>query len=174
MDIKPDNLVLDIGQDGTMFTLKIIDFNLSIMRANRMVAGVRGTTGYMAPEVEECSRYRPFLADRYSCGVCIEALLKRGQKLRHVERCCFSYHDFASFALELRNRNPNKRPALTQYPKLQFAPSGANSRNRLSLIECPQPHSHHAKGNGTLNFQSHLHDIRSHPHWSASSAPLRI
>lgn len=142
MDIKPDNLVLDVGH-GTRFTLKIIDFNISIMHANRMVAGVRGTKGYMAPEVEDCSRYRPFLADRYSCGVCIEVFLRPGRKIRHVERCCFSYSDFASFALKLRNWNPSKRPALTECPQLQFtpssAPSGMKSCNHLS----EQPHSHH-------------------------------
>lgn len=117
MDIKPDNLVLDVSHD--VLTLKIIDFNLSIMHADRMVVGVRGTYGYMAPEVKECSWYLPFLADRYSCGVCLEMFLERG---RNVENCRSCYKALAAFAVKLRSRSPSKRPLLIECVKLHSHP----------------------------------------------------
>lgn len=96
MDIKPDNLVLDVSDDDSpMFVLKIIDFNLSITHANHMVEGVRGTEGYMAPEVEERNQYWPMLADRYSCGTCMEVFLEQGQDVVGCHSC---YKAVAAFA----------------------------------------------------------------------------
>ncbi|KAE9408769.1 hypothetical protein BT96DRAFT_785707, partial [Gymnopus androsaceus JB14] len=69
MDIKPDNLVLDMDRDRDSITLKVIDFNNSIIGTSHDVqSGERGTTGYMAPEVEGHEWYSPILADLYSCG----------------------------------------------------------------------------------------------------------
>ncbi|KAE9397245.1 kinase-like protein [Gymnopus androsaceus JB14] len=76
MDIKPDNLVLDAGE-----TLKVIDFNLSIMDATCDVPPGRcGTKGYMAPEVEGPGLYSPVLADLYSCGICMDDFLDMDQR----------------------------------------------------------------------------------------------
>ncbi|KAE9387954.1 hypothetical protein BT96DRAFT_1004643 [Gymnopus androsaceus JB14] len=59
MDIKLNNLVLARPQ----YTLKIIDFNLSVVDVNRIITGVHGTKGYMASKVQEGDQYWPFLAD---------------------------------------------------------------------------------------------------------------
>lgn len=124
MDIKPDNLVLDVSDnDSPMFILKIIDFDISVLHANRMVGGVRGTEGYMAPEVKECNQYWPMLADRYSCGTCLEVFLEQGQ---NVVNCYPCYRAVAAFAAKLRNRSPSQRPALLDCPQLHLFHHSSN------------------------------------------------
>jgi len=109
MDIKPNNLVLARPQ----YTLMIIDFNLSVVDVNRMITGVRGTKGFMAPEVQEGDQYWPFLADRYSCGICMKQILEQGQ---YQENHRPSYLAFEIFAAKLRSRTPSKRPSLMDCP----------------------------------------------------------
>lgn len=114
MDIKPDNLVLDEGLSGR--TVKIIDFNTAIVDAElKVLPGARGTVGYMAPEVLGSRPYNPFLADRYSCGVCMMELL-------NVDRDETSLADivekFMVFATRLCNSSPNRRPLLIRCPKI--------------------------------------------------------
>lgn len=121
MDIKPDNLVLARPQ----YTLKIIDFNLSVVDVNRMITGVRGTKGYMAPEVQEGDQYWPFLADRYSCGICMKQFLEQGQ---YQENYRPSYLAFEIFAAKLRSWTPSKRPSLMDRPDA-IGPSGSTGPN---------------------------------------------
>ncbi|KAE9391634.1 hypothetical protein BT96DRAFT_945217 [Gymnopus androsaceus JB14] len=75
MDIKPDNLVLDVKTYSRPI-LKIINFNISITTNAHLKASLTcGTKGYMAPELQEGRLYYPFLADLYSCGICMGELL---------------------------------------------------------------------------------------------------
>lgn len=112
MDIKPNNLLLDIGSDASS-TLKIIDFNISIMDAHKrmVLPGARGTKGYMAPEVQGPSPYAPLLADRYSCGICMIELLNIDEDQENVDSC---FENFISFATKLCSQSPEKRPSLTE------------------------------------------------------------
>ncbi|KAE9394169.1 hypothetical protein BT96DRAFT_943336 [Gymnopus androsaceus JB14] len=85
MDIKPDNLVLNIRHHQR--TLKIIDFHLSIINANcKVLFGRHGTEGYMAPKVQAQTSYYPMLVDRYSCGVCILEVLQSQNSLSPEKR----------------------------------------------------------------------------------------
>ncbi|KAE9398210.1 kinase-like protein [Gymnopus androsaceus JB14] len=114
MDIKPDNLVLDVKSNSKP-TLKIIDFNVSISDAAHMKAcGACGTMGYMAPEVQENKSYFPFLADQYSSGVCMMEFLG----LEDQADCDLCYKAFAVFAEKLCNWSPMERPSLTKCPRL--------------------------------------------------------
>lgn len=117
MDIKPDNLVLDVVDDDkyrSRPTLKVIDFNISILdRAHLSTSGIRGTIGYMAPEVEEGKSYFPFPADRYSCGRTMKELLGVESPDR-VNRDL--YKAFTLFAAKLCHRNPTLRPRLLPSP----------------------------------------------------------
>ncbi|KIJ65342.1 hypothetical protein HYDPIDRAFT_54928, partial [Hydnomerulius pinastri MD-312] len=65
MDIKPSNAVIPLGGGW----LSIIDFNASVRvtSSTRMFKGVVGTEDYIAPEVCK-GRFRPMLADLWSCG----------------------------------------------------------------------------------------------------------
>ncbi|KAH9987009.1 kinase-like domain-containing protein, partial [Russula compacta] len=59
-DIKPQNLVVD-----EHLCLKIIDFDVAmeVDDEDEVVLGQCGTTGWMAPEIEERSMYSPIRAD---------------------------------------------------------------------------------------------------------------
>lgn len=114
MDIKPDNLVLDEGLSGR--TVKIIDFNTAIVDAElKVLPGAHGTVGYMAPEILGSQPYNPFLADQYSCSMCMMELL-------NVDRDKASLADiiekFMVFATRLCNSSPNWHPLLIQCPKI--------------------------------------------------------
>ena len=115
MDIKPDNLVLDIESSGKIM-LKIIDFNISIMDAHKwkVLPGPRGTEGYMAPEVLGTSPYLPLPADRYSCGVCMMELLNVDRDEEDVNLC---FEDFTVFAKRLLDQSPDLRPSLAKCPR---------------------------------------------------------
>lgn len=108
MDIKPNNLLLDSSVPSRP-TLKIIDFNLAIVDADCLVPpGARRTEGYMAPEVQE-EAYFPFLADQYSCGVCLETFLVQDQDQNQQGK-----QDFAVFAKQLCATLPWERPPLME------------------------------------------------------------
>ena len=70
-DIKPDNLVYD--RSGA---LCIVDLGLASLdkHCGRSSAPV-GTKQYRAPEVQQCAGYSPQLADMYSTGVVLFALV---------------------------------------------------------------------------------------------------
>ena len=71
-DLKPENIMVKIDNDGTLRSLKLIDFGLSCAHSQRHRSRV-GTAYYMAPEVirkdydERC--------DEWSCGVILYILL---------------------------------------------------------------------------------------------------
>ncbi|KAE9384302.1 kinase-like protein [Gymnopus androsaceus JB14] len=120
MDIKPDNLVLDMDRDRDSITLKVIDFNISIIGTSHDVRpGRRGTTGYMAPEVIGPRQYSPILADLYSCGICMRDFLKVDRRGRRDRDDSLLFEAFVDFAERLCNQCPSKRPPLTKRPKIK-------------------------------------------------------
>jgi serine/threonine protein kinase len=101
-DIKPINLVVDMN-----FSLKIIDFDVSMQVENEdvVVDGQCGTKGWMAPEMEENSRYSPIKADRWSTGQVLLHLLDKSRKEDKVLR---------RIAKDLTAHNPEWRPSMLQ------------------------------------------------------------
>lgn len=122
MDIKPDNLVLDVVEEsyGSHPTLKIIDFDISILdSAHTLTSGTRGTPGYMAPEVETGDSYIPFYADRYSCGRTMKELLDMESSYWANRNL---YKAFMRFAAKLCAENPAYRPSLLSRPRPPLLP----------------------------------------------------
>jgi serine/threonine protein kinase len=75
LDIKLDNIMLD-----EYFNLKLGDLGIALCAkgTSQMLGHKRGTTRYMAPEVEKATSensYNVFSADIYSVGVCLHLLL---------------------------------------------------------------------------------------------------
>ncbi|KAE9387436.1 hypothetical protein BT96DRAFT_948366 [Gymnopus androsaceus JB14] len=105
----------------------------ALLLCAQLSEGVRGTKGYMAPEVQEGDQYWPFLADRYSCGVCMKKFLERGQ---YQENHRPSYLAFEIFAAKLRSWTPSKRPSLTDLPDAIGPSSTGPNGGRPSLTEC--------------------------------------
>lgn len=75
LDIKLDNILLD-----EYFNLKLADLGIALCARNtsKHIAHKRGTTKYMAPEVERASMEAPFNvfnADIYSMGICLHLML---------------------------------------------------------------------------------------------------
>ncbi|KAE9391460.1 hypothetical protein BT96DRAFT_888657 [Gymnopus androsaceus JB14] len=94
MDIKPDNLVLDV-KTYSIPILKIINFDIAITTNTHMKTSLTcGTKDYMAPEVQEGRSYYPFLANLYLCSICMEELLG----LESPEDCTHCHKAFRVFA----------------------------------------------------------------------------
>ncbi|KAI0296927.1 kinase-like domain-containing protein, partial [Multifurca ochricompacta] len=74
LDLKADNVLIDIKGDKHHLRLWIIDFGLSVFVEDEetMIKGYRGTPEWTAPEVGTLdgpsTRYSPILADRWACG----------------------------------------------------------------------------------------------------------
>ncbi|KAF8123148.1 kinase-like domain-containing protein [Boletus edulis] len=87
--------------------LSIIDFSVSIRvrGPNVMYKGIAGTLGYMAPEVCR-GKYKPLLADLWSCGRTLEELCLR---------CSASAvrTELLELAGRLTHRNPEARPTMS-------------------------------------------------------------
>ena len=109
-DIKPNNLLLD--QD---LCLKIIDFDIALQLKDEdeEVDDRCGTAHWMAPEIEEKSRYSPIKADRWSCGRVILCLLhelrKEDKRLQMIGR-------------KLKAHDPKQRPSLLKWRSWLDAP----------------------------------------------------
>ncbi|KAE9391461.1 hypothetical protein BT96DRAFT_945359 [Gymnopus androsaceus JB14] len=113
MDIKPDNLVLDVKTYSRPI-LKIINFNISITTNAHLKASLTcGTKGYMAPELQEGRLYYPFLADLYSCGICMGELL--GLESPEQADCTHCHKAFRVFAKKLCSHSPKDRPLLWKH-----------------------------------------------------------
>ncbi|UMM52748.1 protein ORF70 [Lake sturgeon herpesvirus] len=70
MDVKPDNVLVDLSGDSVIY--KLTDFNLMHFLATQLTCWV-GTEGFIAPEVLAASPENPYLvsrtADFYSLGI---------------------------------------------------------------------------------------------------------
>ncbi|KAG8816863.1 hypothetical protein FRC17_000162 [Serendipita sp. 399] len=105
LDLKPDNVVLDFRKGDNPPTLFIIDFNTAVRVSgvNTMRKGVRGTRGWIAPEVSSNeNEYSPILADRWACGKLVKYLWGNLEMPTQMEERCHKW----------MNRNPAMRPYL--------------------------------------------------------------
>ncbi|KAJ8503093.1 hypothetical protein ONZ45_g11163 [Pleurotus djamor] len=107
-DIRPSNIVLD-----GLARAKLIDFHIAIQVSdkNEEVADLRVTSGWMAPEVEECRTHSPIKANRWACGRLIRYLLSN---LRVNDRKLYS------MANNLMKVNPSNRPSLATYLNMKL------------------------------------------------------
>jgi serine/threonine protein kinase len=73
MDIKPENIIIDIENN----TVKLIDFGHSIKYENDLVYHIKysGTIGYFPPEYYNRLYYLPNKVDIWCCGVVLYFLL---------------------------------------------------------------------------------------------------
>ncbi|KAJ8507769.1 hypothetical protein ONZ45_g9882 [Pleurotus djamor] len=102
-DIKPSNVVLD----GVTRT-KLIDFDIAIQVSdeNEEVADLRGTSGWMAPEIGQHTTHSPIKADRWACGRLIRYVLSNLQ---------INDQRLSSIANDLVKVNPSDRPSLVKF-----------------------------------------------------------
>lgn len=70
-DIKPDNILFDVKNDE--LTVVLADFGHAV-RNNKGINSKCGTTGYVAPEMEQGSEYS-FPVDMWSVGIVLHELL---------------------------------------------------------------------------------------------------
>ncbi|KAI9567265.1 kinase-like domain-containing protein, partial [Boletus coccyginus] len=103
MDLKPSNII--IPPEGGR--LSVIDFSVSIPVRNPDAThrGVVGTENYIAPEVLE-GRYKPILADLWSCGRTLEELCVG---CRPSEDCA----TLLRISRQLMERDPEARPKVS-------------------------------------------------------------
>jgi len=75
-DISPENVVCSIDCDSEKQEIKIIDFGMALpTRYNASLGQAVGKPSYIAPEVHREGDYDAFLADAFSVGVVVYALL---------------------------------------------------------------------------------------------------
>ena len=105
-DIKPDNILFDSKKNQ----IKVIDFGLSLFfEKNQIFTHLRGTEGYMAPEVENHEPHLKDLSDIYSLGKTLSKILtKTNLKLNHPD-LYESYLDL--FENIFCHLNPKQRPS---------------------------------------------------------------
>ncbi|KAI0777911.1 hypothetical protein BC629DRAFT_1724205 [Irpex lacteus] len=109
LDIKPENLVYT---DEGGLHLEIIDFDISVQLSHpdEVIDTYCGTERYRAPEIgfEDGPRrpYSPIRADRFSAG----RVLFRFAEVHGKEDQCL-----AQFARRLLNKDPAKRPLLSEW-----------------------------------------------------------
>jgi serine/threonine protein kinase len=71
-DIKLENLLLDSD-----FNLKLSDFGFSsiLMKDNQLLMTMKGTLGYMAPEIFQGKGYHGELTDIFALGVVLFGMI---------------------------------------------------------------------------------------------------
>ncbi|KAF5392657.1 hypothetical protein D9757_000888 [Collybiopsis confluens] len=115
LDVKPENLVINHTHNPK---LKLIDFNLAIQVRTKTekVCHVRGTMGYVAPEVLSAQltgeSYLPFKADTYSCG---QVFLKFANRMQGTHRELVE-----NFGTRFLAMCPGSRPPLQEYVSAAF------------------------------------------------------
>jgi len=113
LDLKPDNIVVHNDALSAILRLSITDFDAAefINGVETMITELRGTLGWMAPEVEaNKGPYSPVLADRWSCGKMVRYFAQYISPLTSKE------DDAAmEFASRLLLKDPQSRPPLDQY-----------------------------------------------------------
>lgn len=107
LDLKPQNVIVDRDSGR----LRIIDFGLALWLSSvdEMGNGFSGTRGYVAPEVGP-DDFSPILADRWSCARLIQEVCKISGPSKHRD-------ELLGISQELMNRNPRKRPDLSEVAK---------------------------------------------------------
>jgi serine/threonine protein kinase len=118
-DIKPDNILMELDN-----TIKLCDFGVSKeVKEGQLLTDSCGTPAFVAPEILKDSPYNPFMADIWSSGVVLYAMVTgffpfRGvnqtELHRNILTGSFPKLKDASYELkDLLNRilevNPNKR-----------------------------------------------------------------
>lgn len=73
LDIKPDNVMMD-----EFANIKLIDFGFA-KNDGYNCYGVVGTTGYLAPEIQQYKYYNGYKADIFSAGMTLIAIFMKGE-----------------------------------------------------------------------------------------------
>jgi serine/threonine protein kinase len=68
-DIKPDNVLLELGPGEAPVRAVLADFGASAASVHSLLATQVGTFQYMAPELQVAKQYDGYLADMYSTGI---------------------------------------------------------------------------------------------------------
>jgi serine/threonine protein kinase len=127
LDIKPQNVVV-----GGARQLWLIDFDISVRveSDNSTIDWWCGTPGWMAPEIGKRNgprrQYSPIRADLWSCGLVLRCLLT-GNRARGHDK-------FAKLSLQLLNKDPGCRPALTPWLGRSMEISGKYRGTKRKVI----------------------------------------
>jgi len=130
LDIKPQNVVVSRGRQ-----LWLIDFDISvcIQSDSSTIDWWCGTPGWMAPEIGERNgsrqQYNPIHADLWSCGLVLCYLTTRNRAGGHDK--------FARLAMQLLNKDPSCRPALTPWLETSNKSRGMKRKFVLKEMEVP-------------------------------------
>jgi serine/threonine protein kinase len=125
-DIKPDNIFIHVDAATGKETIKLGDFGLARpFTPGQNYGAARGTVRYAAPEVYQCGGYNGELADVWSAGVVLYALLTGKlpfyaksdlEQMLIIE--AGKYHMPTGWSLPLQSlisamlcRDPSRRPA---------------------------------------------------------------
>lgn len=75
-DIKLDNILLSVDNEGKVFDVKLADFGKAIwLDDDDELRGMCGTIGYMAPEMLTKAQNYGKEIDNWCMGVCLYALV---------------------------------------------------------------------------------------------------
>ncbi|KAI0296940.1 kinase-like domain-containing protein [Multifurca ochricompacta] len=114
LDLKVDNVLIDIEGDKHDLRLWIIDFGLSVFVEDEgtTIKGYRGTPEWTAPEVGTLdgpsTRYSPILADRWACGRMLDYFEK------HLPSGHGSQRDIGRLGIGLLREDPRSRPSVRE------------------------------------------------------------
>lgn len=111
-DIKPDNLLIALGQDGSK-TVKVGDFGLARVPETTqwpMTTSPAGTRGYMAPELWRAGAQYSSPCDVYSLGVTGIELLTGGLSPQGLSQRADIPHQLRTLLLSMVQIEPARRP----------------------------------------------------------------
>ena len=75
-DVKLDNILLSIDEDGKVFDVKLADFGKAIRIDDvKELRGICGTVGYMAPEMMSKKQIYGKEIDCWCMGICLYGLI---------------------------------------------------------------------------------------------------
>ncbi len=142
LDLKPENLVICSTDVSLLPRLSIIDFGTSVRVDSELseVCGYRGTPSWVAPEVGtefgDMRKYRPIMADRWSCGRVLE-------HITHFHPV--NHSKFDRICQYLLSEDPMQRPSLGKVlqdiqERVQFVMSGGRANeSRETTIPLTAP-----------------------------------
>lgn len=136
-DIKPDNLLIALGQDGSK-TVKVGDFGLARVPETTqwpMTTSPAGTRGYMAPELWGGGAQYDAPCDVYSLGVTGIELLTGGLSPQGLSQRADIPHQLRTLLLSMVQIEPSRRPNImschqgfVSIGQLEFAKREAQAR----------------------------------------------
>jgi len=120
LDLKPDNIIVNNNGVSATPRLSITDFDSAefVNGVETVITEQRGTSGWMAPEVEaNKGSYSPVLADRWSCGKMVRYFAKYLSLPLDDEDAAIM-----GFARRLLDEDPQSRPSLDHHDQLSICP----------------------------------------------------